>query len=823
MKKNSFSHNKNKKNKIPSVQNKNNISKPLSEPRNEIIPIIDLLKCPICKNICLMDIDRDKLLFSFECNSKHKTQLKKSKTYVNSENNLFNSKISDINYIMENSNIINKDNNTSNISGTHESNDPKKFFTEKDFSCPKHHNSKYQIYCYECKENICDECSGSHLKHNKVVLTTIKPKESEVINYKNDIRKKEDELNNLIAKILKWKKEFEYGLNTIIKIMQNIMNLRQFIIMNYDVKQTNQNYNYIQNFNNMKVLEVIFPDLQEFINTNSWKKKGHVLIDSIINIQNKIIKNRENLEIKKLKEEIEQKKKILEEIQEKQIVVESKNKDINIEKNQELRSLPTPHSFKKNYNTIFSSDCVNNNYFISLNASEKNGNKKKEIKIRNINKNDNTLSLTIEQNKELEKNLNNKDNNVNKIIPNEEENLNIKENNLDNIDCNTENNNKNNYNQLNTIERNRELENQNEKINENHYNESITMEVNNNNLDKIIEGERINPDINENEIKILRNKPRKIYNNIEYKYELKNTDMIRSIEFTKNNNILICTLENVGIYKINPNNELEKIYDIKEFNYRMNYCSQLSNGNLVICSLNTIDIINLLQNNDSISHTLNQQLKGKNNSYNINKVIEIRKKNYLISCDKNNIIIFSKNNQTGLYQELNSINTNSEVKCLELINENLFVTVEPEEECVIFYEIDNLKKNIVVNDIQSSFGRYAISYIPQNNYIFVTGRQGIYLISTKTFQYINFFYIDEWISSINYDQYNNYLICGTWKNNSINEEKVYNLILYQVKDNKLNLVERRNNIHSHDIVAIKPSEEGFILTGSNDRTVKLWK
>ena len=33
----------------------------------------------------------------------------------------------------------------------------------------------------------------------------------------------------------------------------------------------------------------------------------------------------------------------------------------------------------------------------------------------------------------------------------------------------------------------------------------------------------------------------------------------------------------------------------------------------------------------------------------------------------------------------------------------------------------------------------------------------------------------------------------------------------------------KNNIHYHDIVVIKPYEEGFILTGSNDRTVKLWK
>ena len=68
------------------------------------------------------------------------------------------------------------------------------------------------------------------------------------------------------------------------------------------------------------------------------------------------------------------------------------------------------------------------------------------------------------------------------------------------------------------------------------------------------------------------------------------------------------------------------------------------------------------------------------------------------------------------------------------------------------------------------------------------------------------------------------------KKNTFNEQKSYNLILYKINEDNLSLdnmtineVERKKDIHIHDIVVIKPSEEGFILTGSNDRTVKLWK
>ena len=84
--------------------------------------------------------------------------------------------------------------------------------------------------------------------------------------------------------------------------MQNISNLKQFIIMNYDTKQSNQNYNYIQNFNIMKVTNFIFPELVEFCTEKNWKRKGHILIEFIINIQKKINENKEKLKnIKKQK------------------------------------------------------------------------------------------------------------------------------------------------------------------------------------------------------------------------------------------------------------------------------------------------------------------------------------------------------------------------------------------------------------------------------------------------------------------------------------------------------------------------------------------
>ena len=930
-------HTKNTRPKSTSLSKNMPINKPQNE-KNEI-PIIDLLKCPICKKICLININRDQLLFSFECNNNHSKNLQKSNTFQQEDKN-----ISDLNISQDNLKDLNKGNSQNNNANTNTNN--KVYITEKDFYCEIHPNSKYQSYCLECRANICNECLNQHLNHNQIELNILKPKENEVTLYKNDIKKKDEELNNLIENIMKWQKQFEYGLNTIIRIMQNISNLRQFIIMNYDTNQSNQNYNYIQNFNNMKVLNFIFPELEEFLKEPEWKQKGHILIEIIVDIQNKIIKNKEKLEIIKIQKEAE---KLKENLIKQEKILKSKKNEKNLDEKEDLESAATDHSNKKKkFNTTFISDCINNIYFSSFSSKQKRT-KKKNIEKRNKNRKNNTLTHTIEQNKELEKNLNkeneSENNNKNKELNldpkkikrvesvNNNRKNNNNENNLEELK-NSQNHNNINYYSLDKIDNNKKNDenynineekdyghineiniktseidknNINKKCNDNNYFEynekekSININISNNvnnNSNNNINNSNINnnnniSDINNNNIyknytkddnneinninnsinnidnsdnkeksnieekvqnldnvegkinneennkngEILKNKKqllqKNIYTNIDLKYELINTDIIRSIEFINKNLIIICTLENIAIYKMNSNYELIKEFDIKEFNYRINYATQLSNGDLIICSLNYMNIIRLSQNQTSLSYNLVQKLNGKNDSYNINKVIELKNNNYLISCDNNYLIIYSKNKETNLYEEYNFINLDSEVKCLEPINEKMFVTVEPEKENVIFYDIEKKENNyFVINNIQSAFGRYVISYLSHYNCIFITGRQGIYLISTEKYQLITFFKIDEWISSINYDYYNDYLICGTWKKNSINEQKIYNLIIFEINDNlkkksldNMNIREvmRKNNVHYHDIVVIKPSEEGLILTGSYDKTVKLWK
>ena len=73
----------------------------------------------------------------------------------------------------------------------------------------------------------------------------------------------------------------------------------------------------------------------------NWKKRGHILIEIIIIIQNKIIENKEKLKIMKLKEEIDKKTELLKKKMETQdkndkIILKSNKNDINIPAYQRL-------------------------------------------------------------------------------------------------------------------------------------------------------------------------------------------------------------------------------------------------------------------------------------------------------------------------------------------------------------------------------------------------------------------------------------------------------------------------------------------------------
>ena len=746
--------------------NKNNNQK--RDLKDEIIK--NNLKCPICNKLCLIEINEEKLSINIKCNN--------NCNYFNKfQNNLICSK------------SIQKDNS---------------YLNKNEIFCIYHGNLAYHSYCFKCKKNICKKCLKDHEHHQKVDLKILKPQDKEIFLQRMKVREKFEKFSKIMKDVIKWKKEYEDGLNSYINAINNIYNIENFIICNYENFNSN-NYNYIQNYNYIKKLDINISELENFEQITDWKEKGKILMDIII-------KNKESLY-----------------------------------ENDDLKLIKNINSIRNNNNMRYSANRNNNNtrYFPNkniINNERNSANKNNTNKYRSHSRRVQKLidsgqeikdqKLTIELNENIEKNkisLNierqyikfiqsNEENNEGKGFEaqNEEQNNNLKNNieiikvlNIKNIDNNTcQNNETNNIHNLND---NIEIIN----------NENIITQK-----DDLLNNGRIEGMVNEN----ISNKKIK-YNNLELKAGLTNNKEIKSIEFINLNKILICTSDSLNIYKINSQFSFEMIYSNNCFDDTINYGTQLSNGNFIICFPKLIKIISINEEEHlNNKFHLIQNLKP-NNNINFNKIIEINKKNYLISCSKNHITIYKKNIEKDSYEEIGNIKIETEIKCIEYINEKIFVSINPEKQIIIFYDVENFNDNkLIIKNIQTSYGRYIAKNVQKYNILLIAGIFGIYLISTEKYELYSFYLISEWISSIDFDYSNNSIICGS--NKDINNTKSYNLIIYSteienIKENyssKFNIIEkvRINNSHTNDITIIKYSQNGYIITGSNDKNIKVW-
>ena len=744
--------------------NKNNNQK--SELKDEII--INNLKCPICNKICLIEINEEKLSITFKCNN--------NCNYINIfQNNIISGK------------SLQKDNS---------------YLNKNEKFCIHHEKLNYHTYCFKCKKNICKKCLKAHEQHQKVDLKLLKPHDNEIFLNKMKVREKYEKFSKIMKDIIKWKKEFDDGFNSYINAINNIFNIENFIVTNYDNLNSN-NYNYIQNYNYIKNLDINISELENIEKNNDWKEKGQILMDIII-----------------------------------------KNKKI-IYENDILKVINNINSNRNNNNTRYLTNRNNNKN--NLRYSANNNNNERNLGNRNNNK-FRSHSRKVQKLIDLGQTINNENLTIelNKNIENNKISLNLERQYIKMIQYKNRNNEGEEFEEQDA-EKNNNLINSNEikkalnirNIDNNTYESRETNKIQNDNID-IINNENIktqNDDLlNNGRIENMTNDNKSNkeikYNNLELKSSLRKNKLIKSIEFIQDNKILICTPDSLNIYKIDTNFSFVIIYSRNFTDDIINYGTQLSNGNIIICFSKTIKIMRINEkeqlNNNCI---IIQELKPNYNNFNFNKIIEIKKKNYLISCSKNYITLYKKNKEKNSYDEIGKIKIEEEIKCIENINEKIFVSVNPEKQIITFYDIEDFNDNkLIIENIQTSYGRYIAKNVQKYDTLFIAGIYGIYLISTKKYELYSFYLICEWISSIDFDYSNNSIICGSYKN--LNNNKSYNLIIYSTEienikekhSSKINIIEeiRKNKSHQSEIMIAKISQNEYIITGSNDKNIKIW-
>ena len=763
--------------------------------------LISDLRCPSCGNICLIILDKGNYNFSFKCN-----------------------------YCSNNNNNQNNDENIKNYYKLRNALIDNEYPKNSDFFCKKHFNYNLQSYCKSCNLNICERCllSNLHKNHEKIELNSMIPEENEVFTGKINLRKNKEKYQKIINNIINTKNKIENEINLFITRITEFYKLEEIIIKNYKVNMLSKNYYFLQNFLTInKNLEVNFPLIDVFISNSNFEARSKALIEIINKLRNnRDIKNDNNNKNNNNNNNNNN----------------NDNNHDNDDDNDDDNNNHKKNNYNNNNNIYNNNENKKNNYNNNNNIYNNNDNK-------NNNYNNNNNGIYLNSSSSINRNNNKLQiQNMKKGLRNERI---IKDD--DNIEYKTE---KIYISLENTFQKNEKLKdnaliqkeffnlvkivddgknNANKDNNERAsvFNQDSNNYYNNNNYsrDKFSDNEN---NINNDNLK--NNQEYKENFNVKKEKEIKLDNIIRSIEFLDKKKVLICDSTYLKIYEIDDLYNLNQVYSTKEIkegeDYNINYATVLKNGNIIICTTYKIYIIKLKKiNSNIINHTLIQELSTK--SDNINKVIEIPNKSSIISCDENYITKFKKSNNIE-YKQVNMIKTESECKCIEYINDDVFAAIMPDSYLIGFYDIDSIHNNYyIVHNINTIHGRYVISNADKLNRIFFAGTVGVYVFSNINYKLIAIYHLDHWISALSYNFEKDCLICGGVS--KIDKKEINNkgidLIIIDLKKNELEenenkkkqfrILEKKENICEKEITAISCLHEKIFI-GSRDQTIQLY-
>ena len=156
----------------------------------------------------------------------------------------------------------------------------------KNYLCNSHNNEKYISYCKTCKKNLCALCCSSEHENHDIYNFKI-PNKNSLIEKNNQFRKKIDEMNENIKKIITELNDFMQYIEKYYDIINNFIN-------NYDIN--NRNFEVIENINNI-INNDIIKDIDIIVNEKSIINKFNKIIEINNKINNKTEEKSDNKDI----------------------------------------------------------------------------------------------------------------------------------------------------------------------------------------------------------------------------------------------------------------------------------------------------------------------------------------------------------------------------------------------------------------------------------------------------------------------------------------------------------------------------------------------
>ena len=245
---------------------------------------------------------------------------------------------------------------------------------------------------------------------------------------------------------------------------------------------------------------------------------------------------------------------------------------------------------------------------------------------------------------------------------------------------------------------------------------------------------------------------------------------------------------------------------IKEHNWVVTCVIQLNSGELVSCSDdNTIKLYNINENEYKVIQTLNEHKDG------VTKIIELKNKQ-LVSCSLDKSIIFY-NKDNNEYKKDYSISTNGFNGPIIQTKDNEICYYEYQD-TICFYNFikrNNIKK---LNNISVAACIFDSLLMISKDLLLITGENKISIINVNSYNLIKTINVDNsgWINAV----------CMLNKDMILTGDENKRIIQWKFENNNLKLISIKENAHEDAINTIEKLGNGLILSGSDDKSVKIW-
>ena len=232
---------------------------------------------------------------------------------------------------------------------------------------------------------------------------------------------------------------------------------------------------------------------------------------------------------------------------------------------------------------------------------------------------------------------------------------------------------------------------------------------------------------------------------------------------------------------------------------------QLSSGILASCSAdNTIKLFNINGMKYEILQTLNYH------SDHVYKIIELKNKN-LVSCSYDSSIIFyiKDNNE---YKQDYKISTDG--YCYSIIQTNDNEICYSVSNKICFYDLLERKIKASICDISKCNGTKEWFIMIKKDLLLIPGNNIISIINTEQYKLVRKIEVPG----------SNYIcgVCMLNENMLLTGDQAKIIRQWKIEEDNLILLSKKEKAHDNDINVLLNIVNGFIASGSDDKTIKIW-